>query len=156
MPSSSNRKRIEIPSDLYDRLSREAEQHGVPVSALATFLLLDALNGPNLHPTLEQRLDEILTAVRELRAASTEQHREMRNVRDEIGETREYMLLQFPEGMTDILSRNPERKERLRGSRQRLIEQLRGEHWRDATSDREAEVKTRPPGASPEQEAGEE
>ena len=148
MPSSANRKRIEIPSDLYDRLSREAERHGVPVSALATFLLLDALNGPSLHPTLEQRLEEILTIVRDLRSTSTEQHREMRTVRDEIGETREYMLLRFPEGVTDALNRNPERKERLRGSRQRLIEQLRGEHWR------EVDVETHEPDASPEPDGG--
>lgn len=132
MPSSANRKRIEIPSDLYDRLSQEAEQHGLPVSALATFLLLDALNGPSLHPTLEQRLDEILSLVRNLQSASTEQHRQMRTVRSEIGETREYMLLKFPEGVTDVLNRNPTRKDDLRGSRQRLLDQLRGEHWHGA------------------------
>ena len=133
MPSSTNRKRIEIPSDLYDQLATRAEQHDVPVSALATFLLLEALHGPPLHPSLEQRLAEILTTVRALRDATTEQQHAMRSVQDELGETREYMLLRFPEGMTDVLKHQPRDEPRLRSSRRRLIEQLRSEHWRETT-----------------------
>ena len=141
MPSSSNRKRIEIPSDLYDRLAVQAEQHGVPVSALATFLLLEALNGPQLHPTLEQRLDEILASVRNIRTATTEDNDAVRSVRDELGETREYMMLRFPEGTTDILKHHRRDEKHLRTSRQRLIDQLRTEHSHEEPSDNVAEIR---------------
>ena len=141
MPSSVNRKRIEIPGDLYDQLAARAEHHGVPVSALATFLLLEALNGPPLHPSLDQRLEEILTSVRDLRDANTEQQKAMRTVRAELGETREYMLLRFPEGTNDILKRQPQDEQRLRTSRRRLIDQLRTEHSREAMTDNVAEIR---------------
>lgn len=141
MPSSSNRKRIEIPSDLFDHLASQAEQHGVPVSALATFLLLEALNGPQLHPTLEQRLDEILASVRDIRAATSERNDTVRSSRDELGETREYMLLRFPEGATDILTRHQRDEKRLRTSRQRLIDQLRTERSHEAPTGDVAEIR---------------
>lgn len=38
MPSSPNRRRIEIPEEVYDMLDREARWLHIPVTALATML----------------------------------------------------------------------------------------------------------------------
>lgn len=44
MPSSTNRRRVEVPSDLHDRLSRHAQHFHLNVSALASYLLTKALD----------------------------------------------------------------------------------------------------------------
>jgi hypothetical protein len=44
VPSSHNRRRVEIPTELYARVSEEALRAGTSVSALTTLLLADALD----------------------------------------------------------------------------------------------------------------
>lgn len=43
MPSSANRRRIELPNELHERLRVRAERAGMTVAALAAALLTDAL-----------------------------------------------------------------------------------------------------------------
>ena len=44
MPSSPNRRRLEIPTALYARLEGEAQRAQMTAAALATVLLADALD----------------------------------------------------------------------------------------------------------------
>lgn len=115
MPSSANRRRIEIPADLYERLRARAEERQIPVAAYATWLLIDALDGfdaHQLHPTIEQRLDEILRIVRQM------QERQQT-------EPREYVRLELPEGYDPL--RSPRDEEQMSSGRRRLVAELRRE-----------------------------
>ncbi|MCO5176178.1 MAG: hypothetical protein M9890_04280 [Thermomicrobiales bacterium] len=116
MPSSSNRRRIEIPAGLYERLRERAEERGIPVAALVTWLLtetLDEQGRPQLHPTADQRLDEVLAIVRKMQADQQAQA------------AREYVRLRIPEGYVPLMV--PSESERLSRHHERLIVELRQE-----------------------------
>jgi len=62
MPSSQNRRRIEIPADLYQRLTVRAEHDRTTVAALAARLLHDGLTTPTAQDalgTIQQQLSAI-------------------------------------------------------------------------------------------------
>jgi len=60
MPSSQNRRRIEIPLDLYHRLAHQAETEHTTVSALATHLLGHTLAQDSMQRDEQRRLYEQL------------------------------------------------------------------------------------------------
>jgi hypothetical protein len=127
MPSSDKRRRIEIPTELYERLSAEAAQRGVPVASLATWLLIQSLdlNGP--HPTLSQQLDEIAGMVREMHDRMLKQGHAVRGVQDQVAEMREYMELRIPTDQPILRSRHSSDTDEAHGARNRLIEEMRRE-----------------------------
>lgn len=115
MPSSASRRRVEIPAELYERLRERAEERQIPVAAYATWLLIDALDGRDvhqLHPTIEQRLDEVLRIVRQLHERQQ-------------AEPREYVRLELPESYDPL--RSPRDEERMSSGRRRLVAELRRE-----------------------------
>ncbi len=63
MPSSQNRRRIEIPLDLYQRLAHQAETEHTTVSALATHLLGHTLDQDSMQRDEQRRLYEQLHAL---------------------------------------------------------------------------------------------
>lgn len=65
MPSSSNRRRIEIPATLYDELAARAAREGTTVAALATRLLGSALASDS---ATSAALDDLRAEVRSLGA----------------------------------------------------------------------------------------
>lgn len=116
MPSSSNRRRIEIPAGLYERLRERAEEREIPVAVYVTWLLSEALEGglrQQLHPTTDQRLDEVLAIVRQMQA-------------DQQAQTaREYVRLRLPDDYTPL--RGPSDSGQMSRHRDRLIVELRQE-----------------------------
>lgn len=87
MPSSPNRRRVEIPLALHDRLERRAQRDGLTTSALATALLTGALDREGSpEPQQAEQLQEIGDAVRRLLASDKEQVQELRAVRRQVSE----------------------------------------------------------------------
>ncbi len=114
MPSSTNRRRVEIPAELYERLRERADERQIPVAAYVTWLLIDALEGravQRLHPTIEQRLDEVLAIVRQMH--------------EQQSQPREYVRLELPDGYEPL--RGPRDEERITSGRNRLVAELRRE-----------------------------
>jgi hypothetical protein len=52
MPSSQNRRRIEIPADLFSQLAQRAGDEQTTVAALATRLLVEGMATSSLHQEL--------------------------------------------------------------------------------------------------------
>lgn len=115
MPSSPNRRRVEIPEELYERLRERAEKRQIPVAAYVTWLLIDGLEEHDvqqLHPTIDQRLDELLAIVRQIQA----QHQTP---------PREYVRLELPEGYEPL--RRSVDEDRVANGRRQLVAELRRE-----------------------------
>ncbi len=112
MPSSASRRRVEIPAELYERLRERAEERQIPVAAYVTWLLIDALEGRDvnrLHPTIEERLDEVLAIVRQMQAQQAQ--------------PREFVRLEIPEGSN--LLRPAHHEGWTTSERSRLVAELR-------------------------------
>src|SRR5690242_1992082 len=84
MPSSPNRRRLEIPTSLYARLEEEAQRRQMTAASLATVLLAGALDraGQGSGQGDGEAIGEVRDALRQLLEGAARQAAELRAQRE--------------------------------------------------------------------------
>jgi hypothetical protein len=113
MPSSQNRRRVEIPNELFEQLAVRAIEEQTTVAALATRLLREAMTSPEIS---DQR--EVFNGIQRQLAAIRDDIRSLRTLAPDASASRATLPVAI-------------RPELLKQAKRELLTELRRDRQRD-------------------------